>query len=252
MPGGSTTGAPDWRDAAKLRKFLADDIPQWTPSEGAENTRAFLAALREKCSTEIGAMTGLLLALFEERVDASKAGFELAQKLKRGGGGATPREELDMEMLFGDTEDFESAASAEVKIEQVDWTPELEAKWRAQVKGVLKLITHMVVSNTNPKIRDSLSVERCGGGTHLLCFSRIRSRMLSMQRATPWFVGPAIHGARAAQLLSRSRAHSRERARRAHTSAQQIDAQRSRLIAHSLSRSECRLPLMANRLAGGG
>ena len=57
MPGGSTTGAPDWRDAAKLRKFLADDIPQWTPSEGAENTRAFLAALREKCSTEIGAMT---------------------------------------------------------------------------------------------------------------------------------------------------------------------------------------------------
>ena len=55
MPGGSTTGAPDWRDAAKLRKFLADDIPQWTPSEGAENTRAFLAALREKCSTEIGA-----------------------------------------------------------------------------------------------------------------------------------------------------------------------------------------------------
>ena len=159
MPGDSTTGAPDWRDAAKLRKFLADDIPQWTPSEGAENTRAFLAALREKCSTEIGAMTGLLLALFEERVDASKAGFELAQKLKRGGGGATPREELDMEMLFGDTEDFESAASAEVKIEQVDWTPELEAKWRAQVKGVLKLITHMVVSNTNPKIRDSLSVE---------------------------------------------------------------------------------------------
>ena len=112
MPGGSTTGAPDWRDAAKLRKFLADDIPQWTPSEGAENTRAFLAALREKCSTEIGAMTGLLLALFEERVDASKAGYELAQKLKRGGGGATPREELDMEMLFGDTKDFESAASA--------------------------------------------------------------------------------------------------------------------------------------------
>ena len=50
---------------------------------------AFLAALREKCSTEIGAMTGLLLALFEERVDASKAGYELAQKLKRGGGGAT-------------------------------------------------------------------------------------------------------------------------------------------------------------------
>ena len=91
MPGGSTTGVPDWRDAAKLRKFLADDIPQWTPSEGAENTRAFLAALREKCSTEIGAMTGLLLALFEERVDASKAGYELAQKLKRGGGGATPR-----------------------------------------------------------------------------------------------------------------------------------------------------------------
>ena len=44
-------------------------------------------------------------------------------------GGATPREELDMEMLFGDTEDFESAAGAEVKIEQVDWTPELEAKW---------------------------------------------------------------------------------------------------------------------------
>ena len=160
MPGGSTTGAPDWRDAAKLRKFLADDIPQWTPSEGAENTRAFLAALREKCSTEIGAMTGLLLALFEERVDASKAGYELAQKLKRGGGGATPREELDMEMLFGDTKDFESAASVEVKTEQVDWTPELEAKWRAQVKGVLKLITHMVVSNTNPKIRDSLSVER--------------------------------------------------------------------------------------------
>ena len=160
MPGGSTTGAPDWRDAAKLRKFLADDIPQWTPSEGAENTRAFLAALREKCSTEIGAMTGLLLALFEERVDASKAGYELAQKLKRGGGGATPREELDMEMLFGDTKDFESTASVEVKTEQVDWTPELEAKWRAQVKGVLKLITHMVVSNTNPKIRDSLSVER--------------------------------------------------------------------------------------------
>jgi hypothetical protein len=71
-----------------------------------------------------------------------------------------------------------------------------------------------------------------------------------MQRATPWFVGPAIHGARAAQLLSRSRAHSRERARRAHTSAQQIDAQRSRLIAHSLSRLECRLPLKAN--TGGG
>ena len=143
MPGGSTTGAPDWRDAAKLRKFLADDIPQWTPSEGAENTRAFLAALREKCSTEIGAMTGLLLALFEERVDASKAGYELAQKLKRGEGGATPREELDMEMLFGDTKDFESAASVEVKTEHVDWTPELEAKWRAQVKGVLKLITHI-------------------------------------------------------------------------------------------------------------
>ena len=68
-----------------------------------------------------------------------------------------------------------------------------------------------------------------------------------MQRATPWFVGPAIHGARAAQLLSRSRAHSRERARRAHTGAQQIDAQRSRLIAHSLPRLECRLPLMANK-----
>ena len=64
-----------------------------------------------------------------------------------------------------------------------------------------------------------------------------------MQRAMPWFVGPAIHGARAAQLLSRSRAHFRERARRAHTGAQQIDAQRSRLIAHSLSRLECRLPL---------
>ena len=127
MPGGSTTGAPDWRDAAKLRKFLADDIPQWTPSEGAENTRAFLAALREKCSTEIGAMTGLLLALFEERVDASKAGYELAQKLKRGGGGATPREELDMEMLFGDTKDFESAASVEVKTEQVGRAHELTA-----------------------------------------------------------------------------------------------------------------------------
>ena len=86
MPGGSTTGAPDWRDAAKLlRKFLlADDIPQWTPSEGAENTRAFLgAALREKCSTEIGAMTGLLLALFEERVDASKAGYELEEAVRR-------------------------------------------------------------------------------------------------------------------------------------------------------------------------
>ena len=69
-------------------------------------------------------MTGLLLALFEERVDASKAGYELAQKLKRGGGGATPREELDMEMLFGDTQDFESAASVEVKTEHVDWTPE--------------------------------------------------------------------------------------------------------------------------------
>ena len=81
---------------------------------------------------------------------------------------------------------------------------------------------------------------------HLLCFPRIRSRMLSMQRATPWFVGPAIHGARAAQLFLRSRAHSRERARCAHTGAQQIDAQRSRLIAHSLSRLECRLPLMAN------
>ena len=67
-----------------------------------------------------------------------------------------------------------------------------------------------------------------------------------MQRATPWFVGPAIHGARAAQLFLRSRAHSRERARCAHTGAQQIDAQRSRLIAHSLSRLECRLPLMAN------
>ena len=53
-----------------------------------------LLLLREKCSTEIGAMTGLLLALFEERVDASKAGYELAQKLKRGEGGATPREEL--------------------------------------------------------------------------------------------------------------------------------------------------------------
>ena len=84
----------------------------------------------------------------------------------------------------------------------------------------------------------------------LLCFPCIRSRMLSMQRATPWFVGPAIHGARAAQLLSRSRAHSRERARRAHTSAQQIDAQRSRLIAHSLSRLECRLPLMASTPLG--
>ena len=67
-----------------------------------------------------------------------------------------------------------------------------------------------------------------------------------MQRATPWFVGPAIHGARAAQLLSRSRAHSRERARRAHTGAQQTDAQKSRLIAHNLYRLECRLPLMAN------
>ena len=78
-----------------------------------------------------------------------------------------------------------------------------------------------------------------------------------MQRATPWFVGPAIHGARAAQLFLRSRAHSRERARCAHTGAQQIDAQRSRLIAHSLSRLlhqlECRLPLMANSgpLKGG-
>ena len=93
MPVESTTGAPDWRDAAKLRKFLADDIPpQWTPSEGAENTRAFLAALREKCSTEIGAMTGLLLALFEEPVDASKAGYELAPAPVSGAaGGATGR-----------------------------------------------------------------------------------------------------------------------------------------------------------------
>ena len=68
-----------------------------------------------------------------------------------------------------------------------------------------------------------------------------------MQRATPWFVGPAIHGARAAQLFLRSRAHSRERARCAHTGAQQIDAQKSRLIAHNLYRLECRLPLMASR-----
>ena len=75
-----------------------------------------------------------------------------------------------------------------------------------------------------------------------------------MQRATPWFVGPAIHGARAAQLFLRSRAHSRERARCAHTGAQQIDAQRSRLIAHSLSRLECRLPLTRgiNRPPTGG
>ena len=105
MPGDSTTGAPDWRDAAKLRKFLADDIPQWTPSEGAENTRAFLAALREKCSTEIGAMTGLLLALFEERVDASKAGYELAQKLKRGEGAVAednPRTGLDLSTVADD------------------------------------------------------------------------------------------------------------------------------------------------------
>ena len=56
----------------------------------------------------------------------------------------------------------------------------------------------------------------------------------------------ATHGARATQLFSRSRAHSRERARCAHTGAQQIDAQRSRLMAHSLLRLECRLPLMAN------
>ena len=89
-----------------------------------------------------------------------------------------------------------------------------------------------------------------GIARHLLCFSRIRSRMLSMQRARPWFVGPATHGARATQLFSRSRAHSRERARCAHTGAQQIDAQRSRLIAHSLSRLECRLPLMANTPLG--
>ena len=69
-----------------------------------------------------------------------------------------------------------------------------------------------------------------------------------MQRATPWFVGPAIHGARAAQLFLRSRAHSRERARCAHTGAQQIDdAQKSRLNAHNLYRLECRLPLMANK-----
>ena len=169
MPGGSTTGAPDWRDAAKLRKFLADDIPQWTPSEGAENTRAFLAALREKCSTEIGAMTGLLLALFEERVDASKAGYELAQKLKRGGGGATPREELDMEMLFGDTEDFESAASVEVKTEQVDWTPELEAKWRAQVKGVSKLMCGLNLPGAMRSLRAKLagySGRQLGHGLH--------------------------------------------------------------------------------------
>ena len=72
-----------------------------------------------------------------------------------------------------------------------------------------------------------------------------------MQRATPWFVGPAIHGARAAQLFLRSRAHSRERARCAHTGAQQIDAQRPRLIAHSLSRLECHLPLMANQASEG-
>ena len=71
-----------------------------------------------------------------------------------------------------------------------------------------------------------------------------------MQRARPWFVGPATHGARATQLFSRSRAHSRERARCAHTGAQQIDAQRSRLMAHSLSRLECRLPLMANTPLG--
>ena len=35
---------------------------------------AELVALREKCSTEIGAMTGLLLAVFDERVDASPEG----------------------------------------------------------------------------------------------------------------------------------------------------------------------------------
>ena len=73
-----------------------------------------------------------------------------------------------------------------------------------------------------------------------------------MQRARPWFVGPATHGARATQLFSRSRAHSRERARCAHTGAQQIDAQRSRLMAHSLSRLECRLPLMAESKLKGG
>ena len=64
-------------------------------------------------------------------------------------------------------------------------------------------------------------------------------------QAPPW------QRARAAQLFLRSRAHSRERARCAHTGAQQIDAQRSRLIAHSLSRLECRLPLKANRMPGG-
>ena len=154
MPIDSTTGAPDWRDAAKLRKFLAEDIPEWVPSEGAENTRAFLAALREKCSTEIGAMTGLLLAVFEERVDASKEGYERAQALKRGGGGAQPKDELDMEMLFGETKDFVSASSASVKAEPVDWSPDLLEKWQGQVKGVSKLITHMVVSNTSAKIRD--------------------------------------------------------------------------------------------------
>ena len=87
---------------------------------------------------------------------------------------------------------------------------------------------------------------RANRQTFALFPSHSLENMLSMQRATPWFVGPAIHGARAAQLFLRSRAHSRERARCAHTSAQQIDAQRSRLIAHSLSRLECRLPLMAN------
>ena len=109
MPGDSTTGAPDWRDAAKLRKFLAEDIPEWVPSEGAENTRAFLAALREKCSTEIGAMTGLLLALFEERVDESRKGYELAQSLKRSGGETTLVDSMNVEMLFGDTEGIELA-----------------------------------------------------------------------------------------------------------------------------------------------
>ena len=65
-----------------------------------------------------------------------------------------------MEMLFGETKDFVSALSAAVKAEPVDWSPDLLEKWRGQVKGVSKLITHMVVSNTSAKTRDSLSVER--------------------------------------------------------------------------------------------
>ena len=110
----------------------------------------------------------------------------------------------------------------------------IEAGWLGQshLPVMLNYVPTTTLSKVHMMSLKNVPPRRANRHTFALYPSPPLENPVSMQRATPWFVGPAIHGARAAQLFLRSRAHSRERARCAHTGAQQIDAQRPRLVAH--------------------